>query len=201
LQRKPLLQGDFFERAGPFSLVSGNVLVICHLIPSIPGYQLPTLLVESTYLLGDPCELPRCALVVYSGVGLHAAAELSGIEHGLLDHHEDVALKDMRGDLRVAAAFDLYPVVVVLSRPAIAAVRGVMVHGHSARGAHDLLPPSKRRTTASAHAALNQSAEKVVRNGLAISGVMLPQPLLHLVELAQDGSCELGKKALDEVEP
>src|SRR5215510_8076705 len=34
--------------------------------------------------------------------------------------------------------FNLRPVVVVLSRAAVATVGGVMIHGHSPRGAHDL---------------------------------------------------------------
>jgi hypothetical protein len=42
-----------------------------------------------------------------------------GIEHDLPDHLEDLALKDMRGDDGVPAAFDLCPVVVVFSRSAI----------------------------------------------------------------------------------
>ena len=106
---------------------------------------------------------------VYPGADLDAAAKLAWIEHGLPDHLEDVAFKDMCGDFGVPAAFDLRPVVVVLSRPAIATVRGVMIHGHSSRGAHDLLPPSKRRTSASAHAALHKAAQKVMRDGLAIT--------------------------------
>jgi hypothetical protein len=72
--------------------------------------------------------------------------------------------------------------MIVLSRAAIAAIHGVMIHGYSARRAHDFLPSSEGRTSASAHAALNEAAQKVVRDRLAIAGVMLPQPLLHLVE-------------------
>jgi hypothetical protein len=115
--------------------------------------------------------LPRRTLVVQSRAALHAAAKLSRIEHGLPDHLEDFGLKDMRRDNGVPTAFDLRSVVVVLSRAAIAAVRGLMIHGHVPRGAHDLLPPSKGRAPASAHSALNEAAEKVVRGGLAAGEV------------------------------
>jgi hypothetical protein len=69
-----------------------------------------------------------------------------------------------------------------LSGAAIAAVRGMMVHRHRPRGAHNLLPPSKGRAPASAHTALHEATEKVVRDRLAISRFMLAQSLLHLVE-------------------
>src|SRR5262249_54819785 len=126
------------------SAVGCYVHVICHLIPGILVNQPPPLLVEGADLLGDPGELPRGTPVIESCATLHAAAKFSRIEHGLPDHLEDVALKDMRGDRGVAAAFDLRSVVIVLSRAAIAAVRGVMIHGHFARGVDELSPTSKR---------------------------------------------------------
>src|SRR6516165_4501595 len=43
------------------------------------------------------------------------AMSITRIEHGLPDHLEDVALKNIGGDFGVPAAFDLCPVVVVLS--------------------------------------------------------------------------------------
>ena len=81
--------------------------------------------------MGDPCEVPRCALVVYSGATLDAGAKFYRIEHGLPDHLEDVAFKDMCRDSGIGAAVNLGAVVVVLSGAAIAAVCGVMIHGHS----------------------------------------------------------------------
>jgi hypothetical protein len=150
------------------------VLIMCHLIRSIPAYQLPPVVAEGADPLGDPCELPRGTPVVHSGATLDAAAKFTGIEHGLPDHLEDVALKDMRGDRGVPAAFNLRSVVVVLSRAAIAAVCGVMIHGNSPRGAHNLLPSSKGRTPTAADPALDEAAQKVVRGGLAISRIVLP---------------------------
>jgi hypothetical protein len=121
-------------------------------------------------------------LVVRSGVALGATAKFLRIKHGLPDHLEDVALKDMRGDHGIGAALDLRPVVDVLSGAPIAAVCGVMIHGHRPRRAHDLLPTSKGQTPASAHAALHEAAQQVMGDRLAISGVVAAQPLLHLVE-------------------
>jgi hypothetical protein len=158
------------------------VLVVRDLVRSVPRYQLPPFVVEGADLLGDLCELLRGSPVVDFGAGLDAAAKFCGIEHGLPDHLEDLALKNMGGDLRVPAAYDLRPVVVVLSRAAVAAVRGVMIHGHSSRGTHDLLPSSEGRTPTSAHAALHEATQKVVRGRLAIARVVLSQQLLHLVE-------------------
>jgi len=45
-------------------------------------------------------------LVIRCRATLHAAAKLSGVEHGLPDHLEDVPLKDMGRDFGVPAAFD-----------------------------------------------------------------------------------------------
>ena len=115
----------------------------CWYIWQYGGPSIPPMPRRSADLSGDPCELLRGTPVVYSNTALDATAKFSGIEHGLPDHLEDVALKDMRGDRGVPAAFDLRPVVVVLSRAAIAAVRGVMIHGHFARGVHELSPTSK----------------------------------------------------------
>ena len=68
-----------------------------------------------------------------------AGANLCGIEHDFLDHLEDFAFEDMSVDLGIAAPLDPRPVVHVLLCAAIAAVHGLMIYGHLARGAHDLV--------------------------------------------------------------
>jgi hypothetical protein len=50
---RPLQSSQLFVE----SAVCRYVLVICHLIHSIPVYQLPPVVAEGADLLGDPCEL------------------------------------------------------------------------------------------------------------------------------------------------
>ena len=77
-----------------------------HLIRGIPVDHLPPLFVESADPLCNTRELSRGASVVRSAT-VKATTKLAGIEHGLPDHLENLALKDMSADLGIAAPFDL----------------------------------------------------------------------------------------------
>jgi hypothetical protein len=164
------------------SAVRGYVLFSRQLISGIPVYQPPSFLIEGADLAGNAHKLPSRAPVGHFGTVLDAAAKSLGIDHDLPGHLEDLAFKDMRADLRIAAALDLREVVPVLPCPPITAVHGTVIHGHPSRGSSHLVVPPRGRAPAAAHAALDKAAKKVAGSRLAIPLFVLAKPLLHLLE-------------------
>src|SRR5262249_22004883 len=131
-RRKPV---EVFVQSG----VCRYILLARHLPPGIQADNPPPLGVETTDMPGNSGKLPSDAPVVRSPVILDAAAKFYRIEHRLPDHLEDLALKNMRSDLRIAASLDLASIMVVLSGATITAIYGLMIHADLSRGLYDLV--------------------------------------------------------------
>ena len=153
------------------SAVGGYVLVARHLIRSIPvDDQLPPLFVEGADLPRDAVRAPaQCsgrpvpAPLSMQPRSFPGSSMVSRIISKTLPSRIWVAISELRQRSICVRS------CVVLSGAAIAAVHGVMIDGHLPGGAHDLLPTSRRTSTRFRNAALNEAAQKVVRDGLAIS--------------------------------
>ena len=106
---------------------------------------------------GNLGKLPRDSRVIQSAI-LNECAKLQGVRHGLADHLEDLTLKNMRANPRIAASVNRRPVVHVFLRLAIAAVDRPVIDGHFARGLYHLVVSSRGRTAGTTDPTLDKPA-------------------------------------------